>query len=56
MFWGCLELHFGGLGVAKDLILGLQGSLWGPFWVPFGDPQAPGQAPGDSLCSKGGLY
>ena len=51
MFWGCLELRFGCLGVAKDLILGVQGSLWGPFWVPFGDPPF-----GDSLCSKGGLY
>ena len=56
MFWGRLELHFGGLGVTKDLILGVQGSLWAPFLVPFGDPQAPGQAPGDSLCFKGGLY
>ena len=55
MFWGCLELRFGGLGVPKDLILGVQGSILAPFWVPFGGPQAPGQAPRDSLCSKGGL-
>ena len=52
MFWGCLELRFGGLGVPKDLILGVQGSILTPFWVPFGCPQAPGQAPRDSLCSK----
>ena len=55
MFWECLGLRFGGLGVPKDLILGVQGSPWAPFWVAFGNPQAPGQAPRDSLCSKGGL-
>ena len=55
IIWGCLELRFGGLGVPKDLILGVQGSILAPFWVPFGSPQAPGQAPRDSLCSKGGL-
>ena len=55
MFWGCLELRFGGIGVPKDLILGAQGSLWVQFWAPVGDPQASGQAPRDSLCSKGGL-
>ena len=33
----------------KDLILGVQGSLWDPFWVPFGRSWVPLGAP---VCAR----